>query len=90
MKQLPSDYKDTGICHFRLGQVALGKSDFEKSLKWYQKSFDIKLKTMKPNDPLFASDYGYMSFIYSKNSEHERVLEFLRKRFNRFKKALWR
>ena len=55
LNELPDNHKDIARCYHGLGSVAKKKGDYESSLKWHNKSLEIKMRILKPDDTNIAS-----------------------------------
>lgn len=70
-----------------LGRIAEAKGDYDTSLECLFKSLDIKLKTMKQNDPNIAQSYNRIGIIYQQKGDHEKALEAFNKALTIWRRA---
>jgi tetratricopeptide (TPR) repeat protein len=89
LRELPSDdYKNISICYYALGRLADSKGDYETSLKWFNKSLEIDMEFLKPDDPNIANTHNSIANIYQMNGDYNQALESYNKALTIFQRAL--
>ena len=69
LKYLVARGVNSGVAHLcNLGSVANEKVDYESSLSWYDKSLEIKMQTLKPDDVNIAHSYNNIGTVYDKKT----------------------
>ena len=63
---LPPDHIDISTCYYSLGNVADDQGNYESSLEWHNKSLNIKLQTLQPDDPSIALSLNSIGAVYCK------------------------
>jgi hypothetical protein len=58
LTEASSDQRYIARCYHSLGVVAIQKDDLDSSLIWFNKSPDIILQTLRPDDPEVAKNYN--------------------------------
>jgi tetratricopeptide (TPR) repeat protein len=67
LDELPSDHEDVIQCYKLLGSVALAKSDFEKSLMWYNQALEFQMRRLpKSGDLKIADSHENIGDVYWK------------------------
>jgi len=62
-----------------IGLVYYGKGENDKALEFYQKSLEIRLKSLPPNHPDLASSYLNIGSVYKSKGEYDKAIEFYQK-----------
>jgi len=75
LNELPSDHGDIVRCYWGLGDVTDEKGDYDSSLSWHQKSLEIKIRTLKSDDPSIASSHNSIANVHWRKGDHKRALE---------------
>ncbi len=57
-------YTAKASCYHGLGSVAKKKCDYESSLKWHNRSLEIKMRVLKPDDPSIAISHLSIGNVY--------------------------
>jgi tetratricopeptide (TPR) repeat protein len=73
--------------YHHLGRIAETKGDYDTSLEYLHQSLEIKLKTMKSNDPSIAQSYNSIGIVYQQKGDHEKALEAFNKALIIWKRA---
>ncbi len=68
LAKLPKDHA--------LGYIDLLKNDFNSSLEWYKKSFEVKKEKSPANDPNLAESYKNMASAYFQKEDFTQALEY--------------
>lgn len=74
-------------CYQGLGSVAKKNGDYELSLQWHNKSLDIKMEILKPDDPNIAASLNSIGTIYSAQKDYKRALESYEKALSIYEKS---
>ncbi|CAF4285698.1 unnamed protein product, partial [Rotaria sordida] len=69
-----SNENDESYCYHCLGMIKNGLGQYNEAIKFYQKSLDIKVKTLPPNDPVLASSYNNIGLVYYNMGEYSKAL----------------
>ncbi|CAF0898807.1 unnamed protein product [Didymodactylos carnosus] len=69
------DQSDRALAHNNLGRVYDNKGDYEKALKSYEKSLEIKLISLPPNHPSIATTYNNIGLVYDNQGDYEKALK---------------
>jgi tetratricopeptide (TPR) repeat protein len=88
IKELSPDHKSLVHCYYFLGRVCMDKDDLDSSLIWLNKSLEIKLRTLKSNDPEVARVYYSIGKTYRKKDELDRAIEMFEKALVIWKKTV--
>jgi tetratricopeptide (TPR) repeat protein len=75
LNRLPFNHPDMSNCYNALGKVADAKSDYEKSLEWYNKSLEIEKQILDLDHPNIAATYNSIAIVYSKKGDRVHALE---------------
>jgi tetratricopeptide (TPR) repeat protein len=75
LEKLPENLKDVACCYRGLGSIAKKKGDYESSLKWHEKSLQIRIRILKSDDPIIASSYLSIGNVYQEQKDYENALE---------------
>jgi tetratricopeptide (TPR) repeat protein len=76
--KLPKDHADHVRCYDALGYIDLIKNEFDLSLDWYKKSFEIKKDKLPANDPNLAESYKNMAAAYLQKKDFTQALEYFK------------
>jgi tetratricopeptide (TPR) repeat protein len=87
LNQLSKDHEDITRCYHALGEVTQKKGDYDSSLKWYNKSLEIDMRTLKMNDPQIATSHNSIAVVYSKKGDYIHALDSYAKASEIWKKA---
>ena len=75
LNELPSDHGDIVRCYWGLGDVTDEKGDYDLSLSWHHKSLEIKIRTLKSDDPSIASSHNSIANVHwSKSSDRNIII----------------
>ncbi|CAF3527703.1 unnamed protein product [Rotaria sordida] len=74
--KLPNDDPDRLRCYDALGSLDLLTGNFESSLNWFKKSFDIKKEKLQPNDPNLIESYQNMALVYLNKKDFTQALDY--------------
>ncbi len=87
LTELPSNDPLLSDLYCSLGMVSKDRSDYSASLKWYQKSLEIKTRT-HPSDLINIGNlYSCMGEVHSRNENDKKALECYEKAIERFQTA---
>ena len=75
LHDLSFNHPDIPICYDALANILLEKGQYSSSLKWFNKSLEIKLDTLDKNDPIIASLYNNIALVYLKKNDSKRAIE---------------
>jgi len=70
-----------------LGSVAKKKCDYESSLKWHNKSLEIKMRVLKPDDPSIAISHLSIGNVYQEKKDYAHALESYEKALKIYRQA---
>jgi tetratricopeptide (TPR) repeat protein len=87
LDESPDNQKDIARCYQGLGSVAKKKGDYESSLKYHNKSLDIKMRTLNPNHTDIAASYNSIGNVYEKTKDYKNALESYEKALMIYKQA---
>jgi tetratricopeptide (TPR) repeat protein len=73
LEEIPPDHEDTIRCFNMLGSIALAKSDFETSLKWYNKTLEFRMRRPKARDSGIAESHENIGDVYLKQGNLNRI-----------------
>ncbi|CAF1434436.1 unnamed protein product, partial [Rotaria sordida] len=81
LNEAPNENHES-YCYHCLGMIKYNLGQYNEAIKFYQKSLDIKEKTLPPNHPDLAASYNNIGAVYFNMGEyskalssHERALE---------------
>jgi tetratricopeptide (TPR) repeat protein len=72
LEKLPENDSDRLRCYDALGSIELFKKNFDKSLEWYQKSFNMRKEKFPDN---LAEAYQNLAVVYSQKGDYTQALE---------------
>ncbi len=75
LNQLPDDHSGRSACYHALGRVTNEKGDYDASLKWFEKSLEIKLRTLEPDHPNIANTHNSIAIIHQRKHDYARAVE---------------
>ena len=87
LNQLSDDHPDISVCYHALGMVADAKGDYDASLKWYNKSLEIDMRTLKSDHPNIATSHNSIAIVHHKKGDYAHALESYEKALMIWKKA---
>jgi tetratricopeptide (TPR) repeat protein len=70
-----NDPKECAFLHHQLGYISDQKGDFTNALAHYQKSLEINLATMSPDDPALSPTYSSIGIVLKKQGDLPGALE---------------
>jgi tetratricopeptide (TPR) repeat protein len=83
-----SDEGEKALYNNNLGLVKNGQGDYEKALCYYEKSLEIRRKTLPPNHPDLATSYNNIGSVYRNMGEYSKALSFYEKDLEICQKSL--
>ncbi|CAF4211347.1 unnamed protein product [Rotaria sordida] len=69
-----SNENDESYCYHCLGMIKDDLGEYNEAIKFYQKSLDIKEKTLPPNDIGLAWPYNNIGLVYYNMGEYSKAL----------------
>jgi tetratricopeptide (TPR) repeat protein len=75
LSKLSDDNQEVASRYHALGMIANKKGDYEASLKWYNKSLMIDMRTLKSNHPDLAITYSSIGETYRKIGDYKNASE---------------
>ncbi|CAF3493255.1 unnamed protein product [Rotaria socialis] len=76
LEALPSNHNDVLRCFNLLGSIALAKTDFDTSLKWYNQALEFQTKMLpKYGDPRAADTHESIGDVYWKQGSYDLALK---------------
>ncbi len=75
LNELPGNYGDIAYYYDGLGNVAQKKGEYESSLKWHNKSLQIKMRTLKPDDSSIGSSHLSIGNVYQEKKDYTNALK---------------
>ncbi len=88
LQEIPFNQKYISRCYHSLGLVAMKKDDLDSSLKWLNRSLEIKLQTLKSDDPDVAENYNSIGIAYRKKDDLNQATKMFEKALVIWKNAL--
>ncbi|CAF4572436.1 unnamed protein product [Rotaria sp. Silwood2] len=95
LKIFPSNHPDIAVSYINISGVYDSPHDYDKSIEYLKKAFEIQLHSLSPNHshfattynsltlpsdhPHIATSYTNMSQVYSALGEHEKAIDYLNK-----------
>ncbi|CAF1190860.1 unnamed protein product [Adineta steineri] len=83
----PTDSQELGRCYHALGVIKYEKGDYDSSLNWHSKALEIKLYSLKSNDPQLANSYNSIGTIYERKKDYTRAIQSFHKSLTILKQA---
>ncbi|CAF4171125.1 unnamed protein product [Rotaria sordida] len=74
-----SNENDESYCYHYLGMIKNDLGQYNEAIEFYQKSLDIKEKTLPPNHPDLASSYNNIGLVYKNMGEYSKALTYYEK-----------
>jgi tetratricopeptide (TPR) repeat protein len=87
LDQLSADHPDISSCYHALGSVADEKGNYDSSLKWYNKSLEINMRTLESDHPNIASTHNNIAIVHEEKGDYALALESHEKALMIWKKA---
>jgi tetratricopeptide (TPR) repeat protein len=75
LTRLSDDHPDIGNVYHVLGMVTNSKGDYESSLKWYNKAFEVWSRTLESYHPTIASIHISIGNVYQEKDDFVQALE---------------
>jgi tetratricopeptide (TPR) repeat protein len=88
VQELSSNLKSIARCYHSRGVVAMRKNNLDSSLKWLNKSLQIKLQAFKSDDLTVAENYNSIGIAYQKKGDLDQAIKMFEKSLVIWKKAL--
>ncbi len=79
LEKLSDDDRDRLRCYDTLGYIELSNKNFDESLEWYKKSFDMRKEKFQANDLDLAGSYQNLAIVSLEKGDHTQALEYLQK-----------
>ncbi|CAF5221597.1 unnamed protein product, partial [Rotaria magnacalcarata] len=70
---------DIAYIYHELGRVRKGQGEYPEAVKFYEKSLEIKRKTLSEDDVSLADTYGNIGIVYKNMGEYSKALEYYEK-----------
>jgi tetratricopeptide (TPR) repeat protein len=83
-----SDESEKAYYYHQLGYVKDHQGDYEKAIRYYEKSLEIKQKTLSANHPSLATSYNNIGLVYYHMGGYSKALSFYEKDFDICQKTL--
>ena len=74
-EQLLNNNDEVADCYHQLAHLAEGKSDYNASLYWHQKSFDVDSQRLPQDDLRLAKGYDCIGSVYREQNDFNQALE---------------
>ncbi|CAF2736515.1 unnamed protein product [Rotaria sp. Silwood2] len=74
-----SDESERQHYYHQLGCIKGRQGDYEKAIRYYERTLEIEEKTLPPNHPDLAISYGNIGLVYLKMGEYSKALFFYEK-----------
>jgi tetratricopeptide (TPR) repeat protein len=87
LNKLPDNHINKANCCHGLGSVAREKGDYESSLKWHNKSLEIKIRILEPDDPAIGRSHASIGNVYRAKKDCVHALESYEKALTIYKRA---
>ncbi len=75
-------------CYHSCSVVVMRKNNLDSSLKWLNKSLQIKLQAFKSDDPTMAENYNSIQIAYRKKGDLDQAIKMFEKGLVIWKNAL--
>ena len=63
----------------QIGVMKCGQGEYKEAIAYYEKSLEIKKKTLAPNDPSLVSSYNNVGSVYFNMGEYPKALSYYEK-----------
>jgi len=83
-----TDQKEKAHIFHQLGFINNHRGEYSKALEYYEKSLEIKKKTLPTNHPSLAQSYNNFGGVYDSMGEYSKALEYYEKSLEILKKTL--
>ena len=87
LKQTTDQQEKASIFH-HLGYVNNSRGEYSKALEYYEKSLEIRKKSLPANHPDVAASYNNIGMVYYSMGEYSKALEYYEKSLEIIKKTL--
>ena len=87
LNELPHDQYGIAHCYHNLGHIALEKEDYQSSLRYFEKSLQIKLRSLQSDHPDLAETYNSMGVLYRKKGQYDMALQSYNKALTIFQRT---
>ncbi|CAF1106055.1 unnamed protein product, partial [Rotaria magnacalcarata] len=74
-----SDDRERAHIYHHLGRVKKGQGEYPDAIKFYEKSLEIKRKTLPEDDASLAPTYSNIGGVYRNMGEYSKALEYFEK-----------
>ena len=86
LNELPPNDPSLRHVYWSLGTVTQDKGDYDASLKWFEKSLEIYMKTNSSDYVSIGNLYNWIGMCHCKENDNETALEYYNKAIALFKK----
>ena len=83
-----SHLSDKSLYCNNLAYIKAKQGEYEKAIEFYEKSLEIRRKTLPPNHPDVASSYNNIAVVYCNMGEYSKALSFCEKSLDIDQKTL--
>ncbi|CAF1196075.1 unnamed protein product, partial [Adineta ricciae] len=87
LNELPPNDPSLGCVYWSLGIVTQDKGDYDASLKWFEKSLEIYMKTDSSDYVSIGNLYNLIGTTHWKKNDNERALEYYKKAITLFEEG---
>ncbi len=87
LNELPEDHVDVAGCLHNVGMATEAKGDYDSSLKYYQKSLEIMIRTLGLDHHHVAESHNCIGCVHLKRGDYKRALESFTLALTIFRKA---
>jgi tetratricopeptide (TPR) repeat protein len=88
LNESSDDHPDRIRCYDLLGSVTFAMDDLDACLNWSLKAFEIKKKSLRPDDPQLAACYEYLAYVYLHKGENTQALDLFKQILTIYKQIL--
>jgi tetratricopeptide (TPR) repeat protein len=74
-----TDESEKAPIYNQLGRVKHNQGEYQEAITFYEKSIEIKEKTLPPNHPKLAHSYNNISIVYQKMGDYSKALSYYEK-----------
>jgi tetratricopeptide (TPR) repeat protein len=74
-----TDEKEKGSIYYNLGWIKNDQGNYTEAIKYYEKSLEIREKTLPANHPHLATSYNNIGAVYVNMGEYSRALSYYEK-----------